>query len=217
MARALTFALLLPATAAGQDTGARNAPRELLPLAHEVALARSAAPPATSADATVWVLGHDGYQVATSGTNGVHCYVGRSFPRSREPQCFDPEGAETVMRIQMRKVELRHGGMPEDDVEATVARAIADGELRLPSRPSLSFMMSEGQHLMGSADSPGSKWHPHVMVYYPYLTAEQLGLAGSQHMSALTFSEGTASSGIIMIVPEFIPVEPSEEASVRER
>src|ERR1700722_18789829 len=45
----------------------------------EIALARSAAPPALSRDATILVLGQHGYETAVKGSNGFVCEVERSW------------------------------------------------------------------------------------------------------------------------------------------
>src|SRR5262249_43087954 len=45
----------------------------------EIRLARSAAPPSISKDATVMVLGRHGYETAVEGTNGFVCTVDRSW------------------------------------------------------------------------------------------------------------------------------------------
>src|SRR5688500_16889322 len=78
---AFAVAVLLgiaPMTAQSKGAGQSGA-RTLLPRAEEIALARSAAPAEVSRSATVWVLTHSGYVVAEKGTNGVACYVGRSW------------------------------------------------------------------------------------------------------------------------------------------
>ena len=45
----------------------------------EIALARSAAPPSISHDATVMVLGRHGYETAVEGKNGFVCVVERAW------------------------------------------------------------------------------------------------------------------------------------------
>src|SRR6202041_3073642 len=54
----------------------------------EIALARTAAPPSISRDATVMVLGRHGYETAVEGKNGFVCLVERawngSFEKDRE-------------------------------------------------------------------------------------------------------------------------------------
>ena len=44
----------------------------------EIALARSAAPPSISSDATIMVLGRHGYETAVEGKNGFVCIVERA-------------------------------------------------------------------------------------------------------------------------------------------
>src|SRR5215467_5486459 len=74
----------------------------------EIALARSAAPPAIAKDATVLVLGRHGYETAVEGTNGFVCMVGRTWtdgfdrpefwnPKNRGPACYNPQAARSVL------------------------------------------------------------------------------------------------------------------------
>src|ERR1700686_412111 len=50
----------------------------------EIALARTAAPPSISRDATVMVLGRHGYETAVEGKNGFVCLVERAWNGSFE-------------------------------------------------------------------------------------------------------------------------------------
>jgi hypothetical protein len=65
----------------------------------EIALARSAAPPSSYADARVLALGKHGYETAVGGRNGFVCFVERSWAagfddpefwnaKLRAPNCF---------------------------------------------------------------------------------------------------------------------------------
>src|SRR5215472_15083813 len=45
----------------------------------EIQLARSAAPDSISHDATILVLGRQGYEAAVEGKNGFVCWVGRGW------------------------------------------------------------------------------------------------------------------------------------------
>jgi len=58
----------------------------------EIALARSAAPPSVAKDATVMVLGRDGYETAVEGTNRFVCNVDRSWMDQFEksPEFLEP-------------------------------------------------------------------------------------------------------------------------------
>lgn len=107
-----------------------SGPRDLLPRAREIALARSAAPSSFSDAAAVYVLTADGYDLAEAGTSGTACCVSRDWRRSVEPHCFDPEGAATIMKMNMRKVELLHAGLSleqaSDSVSADLMRGRSD-------------------------------------------------------------------------------------------
>lgn len=176
---------------------------ELLPRDAEIALARSAAPPAVSDRARVLVLERSGYVVAEEGTNGVSCYVSRTHPRSLEPHCFDAEGARTILPIHVRQIELRAQGYSEAEIDAEVAESLRNGELVLPRRPVLSYMMSPDQALY-DGERPVGAWKPHLMIYFPYLTAAELGLDEARtDGTPMVFESGTATASLVIVVPEF--------------
>jgi hypothetical protein len=196
-----------PATAQSKGAG-QSGPRTLLPRAEEVALARSAAPAEVSKAATVWVLTDSGYVVAEKGTNGVACYVGRSWIASVEPHCFDAEGAETILPLEMRTVELRHRGTPSDAVEREIAAGLASGRFRTPRRPVLSWMLSGAQQLINDDGKPVGSWRPHLMIYYPYLTATELGLGPVPNLKgAVLVDGGTPTSNLMIVTSDFVHPE----------
>jgi hypothetical protein len=217
MRRAATAALLLLAlTSAGAQPShpTRAGRRPLLPLAAEVALARSAAPPAVSAGARVLVLADTGWVVADTGRGAADggaratCVVHRSWPDALEPHCYDAEGAATVMAIELRRNTLRHLGRSEDEVARDVAAGIASGRFRLPSRPALSYMMSEGQRLQDDDGRAVGRWRPHLMLYVPYLTGAMLGLGGGapDMRVGMVTDEGTPLASFVIVMREFVPV-----------
>jgi hypothetical protein len=189
-------------------------PRELLPRVQEIALARSAAPKAVSRQATVWIFNDSGYVLAERGTNGVACYVSRSWIESVEPHCFDAEGAATIMPMEMRTVELRHRGAGKDEVERELAAGLASGRYRLPRRPAMSWMLSGAQRLISDEGKPVGRWQPHLMIYYPYLTAAELGLDSVPDFNnAVLVDGGTARSNLMIVTRQFVepetPVSPA--------
>jgi len=202
------LALLLPlaAPAAAQSAGSAQAgERTLLPREREVALARSAAPAEVSAAADVWVLGPSGYELAERGTSGAACFVSRDWLESIEPVCYDPEASRTIMRIGMRRVELLHAGMPVGEVDALVEREIAAGELSLPSRVAVSWMQSSAQRLISDDGTPVGSWRPHLMLYYPYLTAADLGFSDAAAPAELILvDEGKSTSMMMIVVDRFV-------------
>jgi len=75
-------------------TYASMAPAEgyLMDRDEEIALARSAAPKSVSQDATVLVLGRQGYQTAVEGKNGFVCMVERGWNAAFDwPEFWNPK------------------------------------------------------------------------------------------------------------------------------
>ena len=202
--------LLLPCGLAAQEVTGPPGPRLLLERDHEVRLARSAAPASVSAGARVWLLENGTYVVADSGGNGVECYVSRSWPESLEPHCFDEEGARTIMRLEMRAVELAHAGMAREEAARQLSVGLADGTFRLPQRPAVSWMMSSAQVLYNDTGRRVGAWQPHLMIYYPYLTAEGLGLGANDLAAGIVVDAGKPTSNLMIVVPA--AVDPVPEA-----
>ena len=80
----------------------------------EIALARSAAPPSISGDATVMVLGQHGYETAVTGKNGFVCIVDRVWtqpfdapefwnPKNRSPICYNPPAVRSVLPLTVKR------------------------------------------------------------------------------------------------------------------
>src|SRR5258708_16550775 len=93
-----------PAAYAEPDSSPLKAPLEqyMMPADAEVALARSAAPPALSADATILVLTTPRYDAAAKGTNRFTSVVDRGWtspfdqvdfgnPKIHAPVCYTPQ------------------------------------------------------------------------------------------------------------------------------
>ena len=187
-----------------------------LPLAEEVALARSAAPPAVSADATVLVLeeGAKRWMTAVEGTNGSTCWVSRSWEESLEPHCFDPEGSQTILPMQLARTEMSFAGATKEEVDRAIDAGVAEGRFRYPSRPAMSYMLSAGQVLVNDDGTTVGPWKPHLMLYWPGLTKADLGAVGEGppvSPSVILVDEGTDEACLVIVVPDF--VEPSAIAS----
>ncbi len=201
-------AMALGQGAAGQSRESGSAgPRSVLPRDREIALARSAAPAAVSAEATVLTWnGHD-FEVGVEGTNGVTCYVGRSWVESLEPHCFDEEGARTILPIHLLETRLLHEGRNSEEIDAAVAEGLRSGSLRLPTRPVMSYMMSAGQQLVSDDGRSVGAWESHLMIYYPYLTEEDLGLGPTPSTdAAVVVDPGTPFSNIMIVLKAHVPV-----------
>jgi hypothetical protein len=203
----LIMILPTPGTAQGAAAG-QSGRRPLLPEAREIALARSAAPAAVSAEAAVWVLAHSGYRLAVLGSNGAACLVSRSWVASVEPVCYDREGAATIMRMEMLHTELLHAGRSVAQAEREVQSAIDRGEIRLPSRVAVSWMQSAAQQLVSDDGQPVGAWRPHLMLYSPHFTAADLGVSAGDGAGGIVVVDGGRPKAMLLIVAgEFVQVE----------
>ncbi len=208
------FTIVVALTSPGyaQEVSGRPGPRQLLPRERELALARSAAPAAVSAAARVWYFDGGTYLVADSGGGGggTACYVSRSWPESLEPHCFDEEGARTIMPMEMRRVELLHRGVGAEAVEREIADGLASGRFRLPQRPAMSWMMSSAQVLYNDEGRRVGAWRPHVMIYYPWLTAAGSGTGRNQDPNAgIVVSAGKPESNLMIVVGTAVDPAPA--------
>ena len=151
--------------------------------AAEIALARTAAPAAISAKASVLVLGTRGYETAAKGSNGFVCLVERAWmspfdagaefwnPKNRSPICYNPAAARTVLAYTLRRTELALGGASRDAMLAAIQAAVAKKELVAPAPGAMSYMMSRRQYLNDAAGA----WHPHLMFHLPRTDAASWG------------------------------------------
>ena len=74
---------------------------------------------------------------------------------SRYPICFDREGAKTTLLREIKEGSLRAKGTSEAEVRKSVEAAYASGELKMPSRPAMAYMMSPYQVLFSSPLADG--------------------------------------------------------------
>jgi hypothetical protein len=140
----------------------------------EIALARSAAPPAISNDAAVLVLTRQGYQKAAEGKNDFVCFVDRSWlspfddsefwnPKKRGPTCLNGPAARSALPVTFRLTELALAGQSKEMILARMKESIAKKEFAPPEIGSMSYMMSKSQYLSDA----GAHWRPHLMFYMP--------------------------------------------------
>ncbi len=162
----------------------------------EIALARTAAPPAISGDAEVMVLGRTGYETAVKGKNGFVCAVERSWgagfddpefwnPRNRSPICFNPPSAQSVLLVYLHRTKMIMAGRSKDQMIATIKAAFDKKELPIPAPGAMCFMMSKQAYLTDSGDHNLA----HLMFEFPRIDGAALGadlpnspiIVGEQH------------------------------------
>jgi hypothetical protein len=152
-----------------------------MPRDQQISLALSAGPKEVTNNATVYVLGQKGYEIARQGTNGASCLVERHFVKpdetTIEPTCYDPEGSRTLLQVDLYEAELRAKGTSEADIKKEVANGYKDGRFKAPSKPGVEYMLSSDNRLGPTPDHGTVHFPPHFMFYAPYLTGKDLGYA----------------------------------------
>jgi hypothetical protein len=189
------FALAL-ALGAARQSRAQNSknpnPTSMAPLDEylmdsnaEIALARSAAPPSISQDATVMVLGRNGYETAVEGKNGFVCNVDRSWmdqfekspefwnPKRRGPVCYNPQAARTLLPITLIRTKLALAGKSKAEMNEGMKAEIEKGELPALEPGGMAYMLSK----QGFLNSRCGNCAPHLMFYVPVRDAHTWGAA----------------------------------------
>jgi len=159
----------------------------------EIQLARSAAPDSISRDATILVLGRQGYETAVEGKNGFVCWVGRGWmaafgwpefwnPKVRAADCMNPQAARSIVPIAF--LRSRMAMADRSKAEIVSALKIAYEKKQLPDLESgaMDYMMSKSAYLTDQ----GEHNLPHLMFFTAGVDAKDWGsgAAGSPVMSA---------------------------------
>ena len=172
-------------------------------------MARSAAPPSVSADATVMVLGARGYETAVKGHNGVVCIVERSGtspfdatwfwdPTIRAPICYNAAAARSVLSYTMKRTGWALAGWSRPKMEQAMKADAMAKRLAAPEPGALSYMLSRQQYLNDAAGA----WRPHMMFHVPLASAAAWGanLAGSPIMLDTDHAPGPEPESVYMMV-----------------
>ncbi|MFL5296160.1 MAG: hypothetical protein ACJ798_07235 [Phenylobacterium sp.] len=203
------------ALAAAPAAGEPAAHPSMAPLAQylidrdaEIAMARSAAPPSVSGEASVLVLGPHGYETAVKGKNGFVCLVERSWtspfdaawfwnPSIRAPICYNPPAARSVLAYSIERTRWALAGWSRDRMLQTLSAAAARKALAGPEPGAMSYMLSPQQHL---TDAPGA-WRPHMMFHVPLADAAAWGanLPGSPIMLDTDHAPGPEPVSVFMM------------------
>jgi hypothetical protein len=140
-----------------------------------IKLAESAAPPAISGSATLYVLERSGYEEVRKGTNGFTCFVDRQTPLNQEPTCFDAEGSATTLATRLFVEEMRGKGKSEEEINAAIQDGYKTGKYRAPRKPGIVYMMSDSIYLYVAERNQIVHGQPHLMFYAPYATDKDIG------------------------------------------
>ena len=182
----LTLAALGPNWASAGDVPYPNrAPVQqyMLEKTAEIALARTAAPKPISDDATILVLGKDGYETAIKGSNGFTCLVGRSWmndfdapdfwdPRDLTPNCWNQAAVDSQLHEFLQRTQWVLAGVSKEEMAARTKAAWASHEYTLPATGTVAYMMSKQQCIHAPAPC---NWYPHVMFFEATADAQKWG------------------------------------------
>jgi hypothetical protein len=197
----LTTTLLAGAVSAIAQDGKPGVP-PVLAREKEIALAKSAAPPEVSDNATIYALEAQGYVKVQEGTNGFTCLVSREVPESQEPECYDAEGSATLVPRVLRIAELRSQGKSKSEIDAEIAEGFRNGTFRAPRRPGIVYMLSrENRVVVDQRTGRVAPYVPHLMFYAPYLRNKDIGVKMGPGVKVFIINEGTPHALMIVPVP----------------
>jgi hypothetical protein len=159
----------------------------------EIQLARSAAPASISNDATVLVLGQQGYETAVEGKNGFVCWVGRSWtaafdwpefwnPKVRAADCMNAQAAHSIVPIARLRSKMVMAGRSKAEILSALKAAFANKQLPDLESGAMDYMMSKSSYLTDG----GGHNVPHVMFLTAGIDAKDWGSGaeGSPIMAA---------------------------------
>jgi hypothetical protein len=159
----------------------------------EIQLARSAAPESISRDATILVLGRQGFETAVEGKNGFACMVDRAWsaafdwpefwnPKVRAAACLNPQAARSMLPIAFLRSRMVMAGRSKAEILSAVKTAYEKKQLPGLESGAMCYMMSKSAYL---TDEGGHNL-PHLMWYTPLADGKDWGsdAAGSPVMAA---------------------------------
>jgi len=170
----ISIGFLVPKAAAQSDKYSKMAPVDqyLMERNAEILLARSAAPASISSDATILVLGRQGYEKAVRGKNGFVCMVERSWmaqfdspefwnPKIRGAECLNRQAARSILPIADLRTRMVMAGHSKAEIVSALKAAFANKQLPDLENGNMVFMMSKSAYLYDAGDHNG----PHLMFF----------------------------------------------------
>jgi hypothetical protein len=138
----------------------------------EIQLARSAAPDSISRDATILILGRQGYETAVEGTNGFVCMVGRAWgaafdwdefwnPKVRAADCMNPQAARSLLPIAHLRARMAMAGRSKAELLSAVQAAFDQRQMPNLENGAMDYMMSKSAYLTDAGEHNA----PHLMFY----------------------------------------------------
>lgn len=173
----------------------------------EAALALSALPQNLRAEASVYVLGEEGFRKTKTGNGPFTCIVERNHPRSIIPQCMDEQGAELMIPAIIYKSELAMDGAKPNEIKAKFKARADAGDFKAPESLGVNYMTSAYNYIYIEGMDRIATIPPHLMHYAPNTSNEDIGAAEQAqrrrlphindagiHGYFISFVEGTSDS-----------------------
>jgi len=211
----------VPNAAAQSDPYPKMAPVDqyLMEKNAEIQLARSAAPDSISREATILVLGRQGYETAVEGKNGFVCLVGRGWtgmfdwpefwsPKVRAADCMNPQAARSILPIVSLRARMVMAGRSKAEIVSALKTAYDQKQLPRLESGAMDYMMSKSAYLTDEGEHNG----PHLMFYTPLKDDKDWGsgAAGSPVMSTAYWffspQEQSQARGLPPILVFLVPV-----------
>lgn len=162
---------------------------KILPQDLEIELALSSAPKHLRANATIYLLGEEGYKLVKQGSNGFTCLVirGPSFtPPDWENHisgwCFDEESMRTIGKVMLDRAKFYRQGLSPEEVRNKINAGFASGEYQPPSKPSVIYMLSPVNKVPDHRTGKIFDFVPHVMYCAPNITNDDIGVPEEVHI-----------------------------------
>ena len=202
----LSIGFLVPRAPAQSDRYSKMAPVDqyLMERNAEIRLARSAAPNSISSEATILVLGRQGYETAIDGKNGFVCMVERSWmevfdspefwnPKVRGADCLNPQAARSILPIVYLRARMMMAGRSRAETVSAIKAAFENKQLPNLETGAMAYMMSKSAYLTDEGDHNG----PHLMFFTPVMDSKDWGV-------------GAQGSPVVFTPLFFSPKEPSQ-------
>jgi len=184
LALVISICFLVPKAAAQSDKYSKMAPVDqyLMERNAEILLARSAAPDSISSDATVLILGRQGYETAVEGRNGFVCMVERGWmgmfdwpgfwnPKVRAADCLNPQAARSILPIAELRARMVMAGRSQAEMVSAIKVAFQNKQLPNLESGAMAYMMSKSAYLTDEGDHNAS----HLMFFTPVKDSKDWG------------------------------------------
>ena len=184
MLRALIVSLILVA----RTLSAQNAALSVLPRDVEIELALGAAPSDVAKNAGVYVYTDSGYVQARASANGFTCLVNRdSFLDGYEvlkPTCWDAIGTATIVPQILYIGKRKAAGVNAATVRSELQKLFDEGKFKYPETGGLAYMLQGDIRQFDVINKAiiDRAFPPHLMIYAPGVTQEELGLTTQSAM-----------------------------------